>query len=714
MKFSDRLRASLDARGWNQKRLADELGSPASTVSQWVNGQRTPDGAQLDRVADLLRVDAGWLRDGEGPEPSAVRHRARSAVHSVVQWIARRAPEDGGQDGGNANQFTIRATLANLVREAIQNATDEWRGHPHGPVRVRFRLLSLRGEAKLRYLAALKYDEQLREHLEACVEQAGDQQVAAGLTEALNMAAAGELLVLQISDSNTRGLVGPETGRGNFAALTRNNLFSEKNNEQAGGSYGLGKAMQYAASAFGCVLFSSELSEPEPETGNTHGRFFARAELVFHELADGRRFSGPMWFGRDREPDAGQPISYWARGERDALLGDLHMVRSLGDTGTTIAIVGMRDLDADRPRPPREIVEDMADAAERDFWPAIEAGELEVRVQYVEIEDPDADPAPEFDRLVDPTRSRAVGPHVAALAAHMAGETDELLIDDGDVVATRVSLHVPARKSGADPHEAFTHEALVLVRRARGEEEADEASSREFRRGVLLRGANMVVKTLDLSRGSLGARPFQVVVLAGLAAGDDKQDERAEVFLRAAEPPSHDDWQYTPRIRTQYAAGGKKALGDFEQAIRREVRRVLQVESEQAPDGPRDLSRRFTFGEPAAPERAPRVVVRNRSVDDDGAWHVEAAVRLRGDLKRRVLGRPQLVFMGESGGRSRVRWKDLQPIGGGIVVSDDGVLVIPPNTRTAKFRGVTDPASHPAPADQSTATLVFQPIREDA
>ena len=239
-------------------------------------------------------------------------------------------------------------------------------------------------------------------------------------------------------------------------------------------------------------------------------------------------------------------------------------------------------------------------------------------------------------------------------------------------------------------------------------------SSREFRRAVLMRGANMVVKTLDLSRGSLGAHPFQVVVLAGLAAGADKEDERAEVFLRAAEPPSHDNWEYTQRLRTQYATGAKKALGDFEQAIRLEVRRVLQVESEHAPDGPRDLSQRFKFGEPAPPERAPRVVVRSRNVDDEGAWHVEAAVRLRGDLKRRVLGRPQLVFLGESGGRSRVKWKDLQPVGGGITINDEDVLIIAPNTRTAKFRGVTDPGTHPAPAGQSTATLLFQPIREDA
>jgi RNA polymerase primary sigma factor len=590
---------------------------------------------------------------------------------------------------------------------------DEWLGDPHGPVRVRFRLVSLRAEAKRRYLEAMQW-EQLRRHVEACVEQSGDQQVAGGLEEALRMANSGELLVLQISDSNTRGLLGPETEEGNFAALTRDNLFSEKNSEKAGGSYGLGKAMQYAASAFGCVLVSSELSEPEPETGNTHGRFFARTELVYHRLGDGERYSGPMWLGREREGAEGEPISYWADGERDILLRDLLMVRSPGDAGTTIAIVGMRDLDADRPRPPREMVEQMADAAERQFWPAIEAGQLEVRVQYVEIDDPDVAFEPEFDRLVDPGQSRAVGPCVAAVRALRSGETDELLIDDGDVVAARVPLHVPARRLGEDRHEALTHEALVLVRRATAEEEADNISQREFRRGVLMRGANMVLKTLDLSAGLLGAQPFQVVVLAGLAAGDDEVDARAEVFLRAAEPPSHDDWEYTPRLRRQYAPGAKKALSDFELAIRREVRHVLRIESEQAPDGPRDLSQRFKFGDPTPPERAPHIVVRSKSVDDDGAWHVEAALRLRGDLRHRVAGRPQLVFLGESGGRSRVRWRELEPVGPGIAVGEQGVLVISPQTRTAKFRGVTDPGTHPAPANQTTATLLFQPVREEA
>jgi hypothetical protein len=89
-------------------------------------------------------------------------------------------------------------------------------------------------------------------------------------------------------------------------------------------------------------------------------------------------------------------------------------------------------------------------------------------------------------------------------------------------------------------------------------------------------------------------------------------------------------------------------------------------------------------------------------------------VRLRGDLRRRVAGRPQLVFLGESGGRSRVRWRELEPVGSGIAISDDGMVVISPQTRTVTFRGITDPDTHPAPANQTTATLLFQPIREEA
>jgi RNA polymerase primary sigma factor len=254
------------------------------------------------------------------------------------------------------------------------------------------------------------------------------------------------------------------------------------------------------------------------------------------------------------------------------------------------------------------------------------------------------------------------------------------------------------------------------VRRAGPDELEEEGggSSPSLRQAALTRGANMVVKTLDLSKGTVGAQPFHAVVLAGRAVGDSQEDRWAEEFLRTAEPPSHDDWTSTPRLKRLYSPGYSKGLREFEVAIRQAVRELLAIESHLPPDGPADLSRRFRFGEPPSPERAPRIVVRGQSVADDGSWHIEGAVRLRGDLSRGTAGRPEVIFLGESVSRARVKWRSLEAVGEGVSVREDGTVVISPNVRTGKFRGVTDPESHPTPAGETVATVRFTPSRRDA
>jgi transcriptional regulator with XRE-family HTH domain len=719
----DRLGAALRGKGMSQKQFAESLKISQPLVSMWLKGDRWPDRETLARAARLLDADPEWIVSGKGREPAGARRRSLARAFERLRWVPRPGPVDGGRDGGNANQFAIRPSFRNLVRELIQNVLDE-RLSPLKPAIVRFRLLSLRGEAKARFLDALRLNE-LRPHLEACATVSDDEQAAGGFDQALDVADSGELLVLQIIDSGTRGLTGPEHRDGNFAGLTRDNLFSHKNKPGAAGSYGLGKAMQYAASMFGCVLFNSELSEPEPDTGNVSGRFFARAELVWHEVEDEdgepHAFSGPAWLGDVVETDEGDvPVSHWIEAGGESFVNDLHMARPAGGPGTTIAIVGLRDLDSDRPRPPREVIEQIAREAEENFWPAIEAGELEVRVEYVEIDDPGATPEPEIDTLVTPARSRVTGPLVEALRAHSDDAIVEMLIDEGDVVAGVAELAVPARSSGAEGerHKPFAHEAIVLLRRARAEEllEDDGEPSGTIRRASLMRGANMVVKSLDLTKGAVGAQPFHVVVLAGRAAGDSDEDLRAEEFLRRAEPPSHDDWTTTPRLKRLYSPPYTKALNDFNTAIRRTVRDLLAIESSAEPDGPGDLSRRFRFGEPSPPERAPRVLIHERSVGEDGAWHIEGSIRLRGDLQRVVAGRPQISFLGESGGRARVKWRSLELVGPSKarVREGDHTIVIPPNTRTTKFTGVTNPESHPAPADETVAVMTFTPTRKDS
>jgi RNA polymerase primary sigma factor len=716
MAFKERLQSALSGRDLKQSQLAKEVGVSPSLASMWLKGSRTPDEEMIERLAQVLDTDAEWLRSGRGREPRGTRERTLRDVFERVDWRPRAGFPDGAREGGNANQFAISPSFRNLVREAIQNGIDE-RLDQVQPVSIRFRLLSLRGEAKNRYLEAMRWVK-LRPHFEACAEQRGDEQAAGGFGEALRIADSGELTVLQIIDSGTRGLTGPETGDGNFAALTRDSLYSHKNKEGAAGSYGLGKATQYAASAFGTVLYLSDLAEPESDSGKSAGRFFGRAELVWHELeeeGEAHAFSGPAWLG---EVAGEVPVSHWVEDGNDVLVRDLQMERFPEATGTTIAIVGLRDLDADQRRTPREIIEQIGREIEENFWPAIEAGELSARVEYVEIDDPTAEPAAEVDSLVAPAQSRISGPLVRSVRARAKEEAVEVLVDDGDVVAGVAELHVPTRKAGdeADRHPPFTHQAIVLVRRADPDELESERGgySSSLRRAALTRGANMVVKTLDLSKGTVGAQPFHVAVLAGRAAGDSQEDRWAEEFLRTAEPPSHDDWTTTPRLKRLYSPGYTKGLREFEASIRGAVRELLSIESNLPPDGPNDLSRRFRFGEPPTPERAPRIVVQSQSVADDGSWHIEGAVRLRGDLSRGTAGRPEVVFMGESGGRARVKWSSLEALGEGMSVRDGNTVVIPPNMRTGKFRGVTDPDSHPTPARETVATVRFTPSRRDA
>jgi RNA polymerase primary sigma factor len=718
MDFKERLQAARRSKGLKQSELAKAVGVSPPLASMWLKGTRTPDEAALARLAEVLDTDLEWLLSGRGREPRGTRKLALQSAFEKVDWRPRRGFLDGGRDGGNANQFAIRPSFRNLVRESIQNSLDERLGQVQ-PVGVRFRLLSLRGDAKARYLDAMRWEE-LRPHFEACAEQRGDEQAAGGFGEALEVADSGELTVLQIIDSGTRGLTGREVGDGNFAALTRDSLYSYKNKDGAAGSYGLGKATQYAASAFGTVLFLSDLSEPEPESGNVKGRLFGRAELVWHELAaeDGEinSFAGPAWFGEAGGEDGEIPFSHWVGAESAVLTRDLQMTRSGEESGTTIAVVGLRDLDADKRRPPREIIEQIGHEVEENFWPAIEARELVARVEYVEIDDPATEPAPEIDNLVVPAQTRVTGPLVKAVRAEAEDEVVEVLIDDGDVALGTAELHVPKRKAGGERHQAFTHRAQVLVRRAAPDELEGEGGgdSSSLRHAALTRGANMVVKTLDLSKGTVGAQPFHAVVLAGRAAGDSQEDRWAEEFLRTAEPPSHDNWTSTPRLKRLYSPGYSKGLYEFEKAIRQAVRDLLAIESNLPPDGPVDLSRRFHFGEPPNPERAPRIVVQGSSVADDGSWHIEGAVRLRGDLNRGTAGRPEVIFLGESGPPSKVKWRSLEPVGEGVSVRDDATVVISPNVRTGKFRGVTDPESHPIPANETVATVRFTPSRKDA
>lgn len=59
--FAQILRGLRAQQGWTQPQLAQRLGVSRSTVSMYERGEREPDFAMLDRIADLFGVDANQL-----------------------------------------------------------------------------------------------------------------------------------------------------------------------------------------------------------------------------------------------------------------------------------------------------------------------------------------------------------------------------------------------------------------------------------------------------------------------------------------------------------------------------------------------------------------------------------------------------------------------------------------------------------------------------
>ncbi|MBV7482932.1 helix-turn-helix domain-containing protein [Bordetella sp. BOR01] len=63
--FAQRVRGARMCCGWTQRELATASGLTQSTIGNYESGQRTePTGAALIKLANALKVDAEWLREG--------------------------------------------------------------------------------------------------------------------------------------------------------------------------------------------------------------------------------------------------------------------------------------------------------------------------------------------------------------------------------------------------------------------------------------------------------------------------------------------------------------------------------------------------------------------------------------------------------------------------------------------------------------------------
>ena len=619
----------------------------------------------------------------------------------TIRWVFDAARSSGKRSGGNAAEYSFEGRIDTLVREVVQNSLDA-RLEDGEPVTVRFRLVDLSGGDLEEFRDGAGWSS-LEDNLRAVPEQRPAGRAIHNALDAMDES--DQLRLLVVEDYATRGLEGNEyrgrkrEERNSFCALVKDELYSDKAGDDAGGSFGLGKSVLWAYSSLKTVLFASiPVSHPKGKRGL---RFIGRTALPYHETDEDGACDGDGWLGVGRDLDDldRRAESVWGReATRTARKCLCH--RTPGASGLSAVVVGFAE-PGEPDRSSEAVAEAIVAAALESFWPSIVGKRLRIEVQREQngevLE----------EREVDPADHEGYKPAVELLQHFEAGKLKEReRLEIGESAIRWVEIEVPERR--ADPsHPSFIGQIPVLVRLLEDDSAYDPISDRVFR----YRKPGMVVRTGGGRNLSIAARPYVAIVPAGLACGDGLENERVERFLRSTEPPEHDCWTHNTRIVKQdYKAwGAKQMLDAFDAAVLSAIRKLVSLPEEKGGALPKHLLRHLRFGESGG-GGSPRYLsvtrrkawteggrwrfqVRCRRVrPDDQPWHVSVHLKyaVDGGNGEDVHAITQVAAEGASQSVTR----------GGV-----GILEFPADVKSARIEGLTDASELPAIGTRSAVQL---------
>ena len=471
-----------------------------------------------------------------------------------MSWFFERYTQMGG-----ASASAYRNILAGVgvpatdvfVREVVQNSVDA--GDDGEPVSVMFRENRLEGDDLSRFRKALD--------LGSSSSLANREGLLSGLsTDALFT---DPLSVLYVEDFKTVGLGGTDgiltqSKEDDYRRLCLE-LGVTGEGDVRGGTFGYGKAAYWAVSDVWTVVFYSRF-EPSDRTGNSSSRLIAVSWFNEHaHQPEGEpnelRFTGRCWFGR--VADTRDYCLPFVDDEADALAETLGFSpRQEDDHGTSAMILGHKT-------EPEKIVE----AVERNWWPRILEGKLNVVLPDGTAPSPRANPR--------------LRPFIRAWDLVTEGIAEE----ENDVVSDLAYRDHPLGKV-----------ALTTV-----DEDPEEG---RHSRIALVRGPGMVVEEYK-GPSSAVSQPYTVGVF--------RADSGMEAALAASEPPAHDRWDHgTTRTDRDLTETDRKRIQSTMQKIRGAVNEFLRVHQEAPPEAPprcRELEKvlgEFFATQPTGPRPPPQ------------------------------------------------------------------------------------------------------------
>lgn len=610
----------------------------------------------------------------------------KSSVRNNPGWVFDPSPPSGQFTGGIPSAYIFKPELDTFVREVIQNSLDARIPGNFSPVEVKFTFRNLNGDDKDRFLKALSWNG-LQAHLQAVAS--GTTEMSTPLAYALEGLEKQPLTVLRIDDSGTEGLIGNEDSPGtNFSSLCRNVLDTTKDTPSKGGSYGLGKALLWRFSAFSTVLFSSRLSgQPQPEQ---QFRFFGHTELPSHEI-ENTRWSGSGWFGIPESVQSGKrAVSVWDE-TAEKLTRAIHLYRpvQLG-TGTSIMVLGFHEPAQEDVRPLADVARDILKSSAKWFWPCMISDSASsallpsVRVSAEVYENHElifrgeSGPSEELHPFIEAYR-----------AAQPATQT----CYPGEVAEKQIGFNIPPKKSGDTPEV----KAAVNFRLIRGQDNSD--NNFWLNRIALIRGSGMVVDYRTPSRKATVA-PFCGVLKAGNARGLSSEDNALEEFLRDAEPPSHDQWKSTERIKEEYKRGARSRLDQLWKDLDEAVIELCGHEIQTDAAVPESLLRLFgkeqnqngTGAKQKKKDETFQLSELNAFLED-GIWHFSGRIARSSTQKTPWSFTLRLRLDGETGDGENLSIDSLEVRGATSVEVESGTAecLAQPRKKEVFFEGQTRP-----------------------
>jgi len=467
------------------------------------------------------------------------------------------------------------------------------------PVNVEIKLIELTGKYLDEYLKELRWDI-LKNHIESCANRSKQSELSRNLKRSLKeMKDTKSLYILNIEDSNSFGLTGPEgdmeaSQKPNFFNLCKANFFTAENPDpRRGGSYGVGKSIFWICSKLSTVLFSSLVDKTDSNPSGL--RIFGRTELATHSIKK-KSYKGTGFFGVGSfEKEEGYSYeasrSVWNNHE---IARKLYLDRDKNKgTGATISIVGLKENIYGESLEGHEILIGLKNKFEKFFWPALIPSRKKLNLSFVYQRNSKI--RNDYDHLfkVDLAKWQKF------IDAYEVKKNDVVKIaNTSNSLAKRdLNLKIPPRimtKEEKEKNKIQTNTPFEF-----SIQRGDQSSSNddEANKIALIRGFGMVVDYYKPSATSISnTLPYFGVIKVGHLLGSSNSNEVSETFFRDLEPALHDRWDAkTKGLDTKYK-NVRKTVEEFYEKIDEGLIEMLGEEEIESKKGPELLAGMLNLG----------------------------------------------------------------------------------------------------------------------